>query len=49
MSESSEDEVYLRVGPEYDESLPMRRSELPNDAIRAAINIDGREVWTVER
>ena len=49
MSEQSEDDVYLRVGPEYDENLLMKRRELPNDAIRAAFDIEGVEVWTVER
>ena len=59
MSESSEDVVWLTVGPEYDDGELISRMTLPNDAIRAAIEIDGShledgetrmyEVWTIER
>lgn len=56
----SEDKVVLDVGPDYDEPQLIERSALPDDARRAALDLDGEhvdggtpgvtyEVWTVER
>lgn len=51
--------VYLTVGPEYEDGELVRRADAPNDAFRAAIDMDGAdvggrpgvkyEVWAVER
>ena len=59
MSEPNEDMVWLTVGPEYDDGELISRMKLPDDAIRAALEIDGShleggedrmyEVWTIER
>jgi hypothetical protein len=59
MSQSSEDVVWLTVGPEYDDGEFISRMRMPDDAIRAALEIDGShveggearmyEVWTIER
>ena len=59
MSEPNEDMVWLTVGPEYDDGELISRMRLPDDAIRAALEIDGShleggedrmyEVWTIER
>lgn len=59
MNESDEDQVWLTIGPEYDDGELISRMRLPNDALRAALEIDGTdldggqsrmyEVWTIER
>lgn len=59
MSEPNEDLVWLTVGPEYDGGELISRTRLPNDAVRASLDVDGSglvaaenrmyEVWTVER
>lgn len=59
MSEQSEDMVWLTVGPEYDDGELIPRSQMPDDAFRAAFTVKGDdiegvagqtyEVWAVER
>lgn len=59
MSESGEDVVWLSIGPEYENGELISRMRLPDDAIRAALEINGAhleggenqryEVWTIER
>ena len=58
MNETDDDKVWLTIGPEYDGEF-ISRMRLPDDALRAAIEIDGTklggaenrmyEVWTIER
>lgn len=59
MSDSTEDIVWLTVGPEYDSGEFISRMRLPSDALRSALEIDGSkveggedrmyEVFTIER
>jgi hypothetical protein len=59
MNGSDGDRVWLTVGPEYNNGELISRMRLPDDAIRAALEIDGSrleggedrmyEVWTIER
>jgi len=59
MSRSDDDMVWLTVGPEYDNGDLISRMKLPDDALRSAVEIDGKhleggedrmyEVWTIEQ
>jgi len=59
VNESDGDKVWLTIGPRYDSGELSSRMKLPDDAIRAAFEVDGShlesgehrmyEVWSVER
>jgi len=53
-----DDLVYISVGPDYDDGELIPRANLPSDALRSAVDIDGTnleggqarmyEVYTIE-